>query len=119
MSNAKDMGRTVKRAREGGGNHAEIAPNRVCQENNTVIMSRMISITSSTKSGNHFTSEYWLGGKLPAPLRGLENFVLNSGENVRSISVDADDKIYTIRIARFLAPGDEYSREHPALTTES
>ncbi len=71
--------------------------------------SRMITITSSTKEGAHFTSEYWMGGKLPAPLRGLENFVLNSGENINSITVDASDKTYIIRIARFIQPGDEYA----------
>jgi len=78
----------------------------------------MITITSSTKDNNHFTSEYWLGGKLPAPLRGLENYVLNSGENVNSITVDASDKTYTIKIARFIQPGDEYAGLAPGELAE-
>ena len=75
----------------------------------TMKTSRMITITSSTKEGAHSTSEYWIGGKLPVPLHGLENFVINSGENINSITVDASDKTYTISIARFISPGDEYA----------
>ena len=80
---------------------------------------RMITITSSTKEGTHFTSEYWIGGKLPPPLKGLENYILNSGENINSITVDASDKTYTIKIARFLQPGDEYAGLTPGALAEN